>query len=116
MGTAPIAGYVIYASGKIWVNNHAHVLQFDDLVTQRFLEFYINGIDIKDFVTGAAQPKLSQANMNRIPVQLPPLSIQAKIVEGIEAELALVESNQKLIEIFEAKVKARLDEIWGVEE
>jgi restriction endonuclease S subunit len=99
-------------TGKVWVNNHAHVLEFDDSATRQFVERYINSIDISDFVTGAAQPKLSQANMNRIPIPLPPLAIQRKIVAELEAERKLVESNKKLVEIFEAKIKERLDEIW----
>ncbi|MCX5885453.1 MAG: N-6 DNA methylase [Proteobacteria bacterium] len=100
-------------SGKAWVNNHAHVLRFEDIATQRFVELYINSIDIKDFVTGAAQPKLSQANMNRIPIPFPPLDIQRRIVAEIEAEQALVEANRKLIEVFERKIQAKLAEIWG---
>jgi restriction endonuclease S subunit len=110
--TTPIAFSV---SGKVWVNNHAHVLQFDDSATQHFVEVYVNGIDIKDFVTGAAQPKLSQANMNRIPVPLPPLNVQGRVMKEIEAERQLVEANRKLIEIFERKIQAKLAEIWGEE-
>lgn len=76
------------------------------------LDFIIN-YDIKDFVTGAAQPRLRQANMNRIPIPLPPLDIQREIIVSIHIERALVESNWKPIEIFEAKIKGKLDEIWG---
>ncbi len=110
--STPIAFSV---TGKVWVNNHAHVLQFKDDATRRFVEDYINGIVIEDFVTGAAQPKLSQANMNRIPIPLPPLEIQRQIVAEIEAEQALVEANRKLIEVFERKIQAKLAEIRGEE-
>ena len=60
--STPIAFSV---SGKVWVNNHAHVLEFDSCITQKFVETYINSIDISSSVTGAAQPKLNQANLNR---------------------------------------------------
>lgn len=70
--------------------------------------------DIKNFVTGAAQPKLSQVNMNRIPIPFPPLDVQRRIVEEIEAEWELVEANRKLIKICEHKIQAKLAEIWGV--
>ncbi|MFH1716240.1 MAG: N-6 DNA methylase, partial [Planctomycetota bacterium] len=108
--STPIAFSV---SGKVWVNNHAHVLQFDDGATRQFVEHYINGLDIRDFVTGAAQPKLSQANMNRIPIPLPPLDVQRRIVAEIEAEQALVEANRDLIARMETKIKAKLAEVWG---
>jgi type I restriction enzyme M protein len=108
--TTPIAFSV---SGKVWVNNHAHVLQFDDSATQHFAEVYVNSMDIKDFVTGAAQPKLSQANMNRIPIPLPPLDVQRRVVGEIDAERELVEANHKLIKIYEQKIQTKLAEIWG---
>ena len=73
------------ASGKIWVNNHAHVLEFIEPVLQEFVTHRINGMDITPFVTGGFQPKLSQGNLNRIPISLPPLAEQAEIVERVEA-------------------------------
>ena len=73
------------ASGKIWVNNHAHVLEFIEPVLQEFIAHRINGMDIAPFVTGGFQPKLSQENLNRIPIPLPPLAEQAAIVERVEA-------------------------------
>jgi len=110
--TTPIA---FSASGRIWVNNHAHVLQFDDGATQSFVEHYLNGLDIREFVTGAAQPKLSQANMNRIAIPLPPLDIQRQIVTELDSERALVEANRELIARMEKKMQSRLAEIWGEE-
>ena len=73
------------ASGKIWVNNHAHVLEFIEPILQEFIAHRINGMDIAPFVTGGFQPKLSQENLNRIPIPLPPLAEQAAIVERVES-------------------------------
>ncbi len=72
------------AKGKIWVNNHAHVLKFDNLSTHKLVELYINQTDISDYITGQAQPKLNQKNLNNIKIPLPPLSEQQKIVSEIE--------------------------------
>ena len=77
------------ASGKIWVNNHAHVLEFIEPVLQEFIAHRLNGMDIAPFVTGGFQPKLSQENMNRIPIPLPPLAEQAAIVERVEALMTI---------------------------
>lgn len=111
--STPIAFSV---SGKVWVNNHAHVLQFENSATRQFIEYYINDLDIQDFVTGAAQPKLNQANMNRIPIPLPPLDVQRRIVTKLEMEQKLVESNRELIKRMEAKISAKLNEVWGDED
>ena len=99
--------------GKIWVNNHAHILKFDNYTTQKYVEGYINQIDISNFVTGSAQPKLNQQNMNIIPIPLPPIQIQESIVEQIESERHIVEGNKKLIEIYTQKIQDRINKIWG---
>lgn len=80
--STPIAFTV---KGKYWVNNHAHVLHFTDADLQKFIEFYFAHIDITEYVTGAAQPKLTQKALNNIPVFHPtnPETL-IKLVEGME--------------------------------
>jgi type I restriction enzyme M protein len=53
--------------------------------------------------------------LRSIPVPLLPPDVQHRIVEEIEAERELVETNRKLIEILERKIQAKLAEIWGTE-
>lgn len=100
-------------SGKNWVNNHAHILKFQKIATQKFVEIYFNQIDISEFITGMAQPKLNQQALNTIEIPLPPLVIQKQIVEKIETERALVESAKKLIEIYEQKTKDTISKFWS---
>jgi len=66
--TYPIAFTI---SGRTWVNNHAHVLKFDKIQTQTLVENYLNKIDLTDFLTGMAQPKLNRAKLDSIPIPLP---------------------------------------------
>jgi type I restriction enzyme S subunit len=66
--TYPIAFSI---SGKTWVNNHAHVLRFEDSHTQKLAEDYLNSIDLRDYITGMAQPKLNRAMLDTIPIPLP---------------------------------------------
>jgi type I restriction enzyme, S subunit len=80
--TYPIAFSV---NGKCWVNNHAHVVKFQNLVSQIFVEFYLNSISLKPFVSGMAQPKLNQAMLNKIPIPFPSLEEQAKLVNLFES-------------------------------
>ena len=84
--STPIA---FIARGKYWVNNHAHVL---DGVSENFLkyiELYVNAIDLKAYVTGTAQPKMNQAKMNSIPVAIPPENEQYRIVAKVDELMAL---------------------------
>ena len=83
--STPIAFSV---SGKIWVNNHAHILAFSDLATQRFVEFYFASIKIDDLVTGAAQPKLTQNALNSIEIPFPPLAVQREVVARLDSAKA----------------------------
>ena len=75
--STPIAFSV---SGKYWVNNHAHILKFNNMETQRFVELYLESIPLDEYITGAAQPKLNQKALNSIPIPIPPLPEQQRIV------------------------------------
>jgi type I restriction enzyme S subunit len=81
MRSTPIA---FQAKGKFWVNNHAHILLCKGGIPLQYLEHYLNSIDLQPYVTGSAQPKLTQANMNTILIPLPPLSEQLEIVRRVE--------------------------------
>ena len=102
-------------SGKNWVNNHAHVLKFDRYETRRFVEFYLNSIDLAPYISGGAQPKLNQKNLNRIEIPLPSQERQKYIVDildrfdaicndltsGLPAE---IEARQKQYEYYRDKL------------
>lgn len=85
--STPIA-FSIY--GKTWVNNHAHVLHFNSDVTRKFVEYFINNLDISKYVSGGAQPKLNQKKLNSIPIPIPPLELQEKIVAILDRFETLV--------------------------
>lgn len=59
------------ATGRFWVNNHTHIIQGRTPVSTDFLYLHLNEVDITPYITGAAQPKITQANLNRIPLLLP---------------------------------------------
>jgi type I restriction enzyme, S subunit len=71
-------------SDKSWVNNHAHVLKFEKYATRRIVEIYLNSIDLIKYISGAAQPKLNQENLNKIPIPIPPLAEQNRIVSILD--------------------------------
>jgi type I restriction enzyme S subunit len=80
-----------WAEGKIWVNNHAHVLQErTGGPILRFLYFYLSTINVSAFVTGGSQKKINQGNLNNIPIPLPPLEVQREIVSILDKLDALV--------------------------
>jgi type I restriction enzyme, S subunit len=101
MRSMPIAFSV---SGKYWVNNHAHILKFADMATQRFVEFYLASIKLDEYIRGAAQPKLTQAALNSIPIPIPrTVEGQAEIVQKLGA---LAVETQGLAKNYERKLAA----------
>ncbi|KAA6505560.1 restriction endonuclease subunit S [Helicobacter pylori] len=75
---------VNWASGKIWVNNHAHVLQTKNELKLKFLYFYLQTIDVSYCVAGTP-PKINQENLKKITIPIPPLEIQQEIVKILDA-------------------------------
>lgn len=98
-------------SGKTWVNNHSHIFKFDNRYTQKYVEMFINQIDISNFVTGMAQPKLNQQALNSIEIPLPPMDLQQQIVDQMESEKTIIDGNQKIIEIYQQKIKDKINEV-----
>ncbi len=105
MRSTPIAFSV---SGKYWVNNHAHILKFENMATQRFVEFYLESLKLDEYIRGAAQPKLTQKALNSIPIPIPTtFEEQARIVENLDS---LYKETQRFSSIYERKLAA-LDEL-----
>lgn len=86
------------ADGKYWVNNHAHILDVKDTVLLMYLCNYINNMDLIPYVTGSAQPKLTQAKMNNIKIFLPTLPEQHEIVRLIDDLLVRERAAQQATE------------------
>ena len=96
------------ASGRYWVNNHAHILKFDHMATQQFVEFFLESIPLDEYITGAAQPKLNQRALNSIPIPIPnSVDEQARAVELLER---VSEQTEQLQATYERKLAA-LDEL-----
>ena len=72
--------YVV--SGKIWVNNHAHILKPNCDIT--YLTYYLNRYDYSKCVNGSTRLKLTQADMKNMTIVLPPLVEQHRIARRIE--------------------------------
>ena len=80
-----------FAEGRYWVNNHAHVLDATDKNLLDFIAIVINSMKLDDYITGSAQPKLSQDNLNKIPIALPPLAEQQRIIAEIKKWFTLID-------------------------
>lgn len=101
---------VTWAEGKIWVNNHAHVIEEKSGTMLRYLYFYIQTIDVTSLIHGNI-PKLTGRDFRSLKIALPPLEIQREIVRildnftNLTAELtAELTARQKQYEFYRDKL------------
>lgn len=71
-------------NGKAWINNHAHILKPKQGMDFYYLFYVLEAIDINPYITGSAQPKLSQENLKNIWIPVPDVNIQIEIVRCIK--------------------------------
>lgn len=96
------------ARGKFWVNNHAHVLTANDENDTTFLCYYLQASDISPFLSGSAQPKLTKAALDSIPISAPDFSEQRAIAATLGALDDKIESNRRLIDLIPRLISAHL--------
>ena len=98
------------ASGKFWVNNHAHIVTGNDKANTRFLMYALLNADMHSFLTGAVMPKLTQGNLNKIPIVCPPRETQDAnigVLGALDDRIALLrETNATLEAIAQALFKS----------
>jgi len=100
--------------GKSWVNNHAHVLRAKSEVTMnKYLLNYLNTFHYKGFVSGATRLKLNQSRMAQIPVPIPPLPQQERIVKVLDISSALIAKQKELIKNYDLFLKSKFIEMFG---
>lgn len=102
------------ARGKFWVNNHAHIVRGNSEADTRFLMYALSSADIGGYLTGSTMPKLTQGNMNRIPVFTPPLPEQGAIAHILGTLDDKIELNRRMNETLEAMARA-LFKSWFVD-
>ena len=104
--------------GKAWINNHAHILKPMKNMDFYYLFYALEALDINNYITGSAQPKLNQENLKEILIPLPSYEVQKKVssyldtkcseidatAEDIQKEISLLEDYKKSV-ITEAVTK-----------
>lgn len=106
--STPIAFLV---HGKIWVNNHAHVLKAKPSFDRYYLCAYLESLKYDKYNTGTAQPKLNREVCEKIPVLAPPLAEQQKIAEVLGTWDKAIEKQTQLIKKLELRKKGLMQQL-----
>lgn len=80
------------------MNNHAHIVQTNEQCDLYYLHYLINSVDLSGYITGSAQPKLSQANLNAVTLYLPSINEQKRIADILRSLDDKIELNNKINE------------------
>lgn len=104
-----------FISGKVWINNHIHVLKPKSNVIPKYLTHSFNCVDYKNFITGSTRDKLTQSDLNRIPHFIPPLPEQKQIVEYLDEQTqkidTTIEKETKRIELLKEYRQSLISEV-----
>ncbi len=100
--------------GQFWVNNHAHIVQGNELCDTRYLCYLLNSMDLSGYITGSAQPKLSQANLNSLILHLPSIREQRTIVEYLYMFDKKISVNQQINDNLYTQMRT-LTKQWVIE-
>lgn len=97
-----------------WVTDNAlYVTEYFKEINQKYLAYILTQLNLNQYAKVGGQPSISQSTVYETKIPLPPLGIQNSIVEQLETERKLVESNKSLIEIFKKKIENKIAEVWG---
>jgi len=102
----PLKAKAYLIEGPAWVNNHAHVLRPLPGLDRRFLRHYLDVFDYRRFANGTTRLKLTQSAMRRIPVPVPKLDDQQRIVETLEDHLSRLDAADRWLTDTERRIRA----------
>lgn len=100
-------------SGKCWVNNHAHVLKPKQGLNVDYLCYSLMFYDVSTLVNGATRKKLTQADMRKIEIPLPPLEEQEKIAIVLDKVTDLIDKRKQQLAKLDELIKSRFVEMFG---
>ncbi|EIA32574.1 type I restriction-modification system specificity subunit [Ligilactobacillus salivarius SMXD51] len=104
---------VHYVNGKVWVNNHAHVLQGKNkMVDNLFLVNAIKQIKIETYLVGGSRAKLNADVMMKLPIKVPTFNEQQKIGEYFSKFDTLITLHQRKLDHLELMKKGLLQQMF----
>jgi len=108
MRSTPLAFLI---SGKVWINNHAHVLKTKSGFSRYYLCNYLESLSYDKYNTGTAQPKLNREVCEKIPILLPPEEEQNNISELLITWDTAIEKQSKMIEKLKLRKRALMQQL-----
>lgn len=110
-GAGDKSAYII--EGKSWVNNHAHILKVRNSISDKYLEYYLVFSDLNEYITGAVVPKLTQKALCTIPIPIPPIEEQQRIVDELDLLTDILDKKNAQLRDLDAYAQSLFYEMFG---
>lgn len=105
----PIAQFI---SGRVWVNNHAHIIQAKQGYNNKYIFYCLEHKDIRKYINGSSRAKLNQEDMWDIPIPVPCLYEQEKIADFITAIDCSINDNVRQLETLQDLKTSLLQQLF----
>ncbi len=103
-----------WATGRFWVNNHAHILGAKEGFNLRYIYYLLNSMNLRGLITGSAQPKLNQQNLRRLVLRLPDKKEQDEIASVLTSIDNKIDNNQAVLTMLQSLLKYIYD-YWFIQ-
>ena len=100
------------ATGKYWVNNHAHIMKANADNLNYFICEYLESLDYSKICAGSAQPKLTQDVIRNLTIKAPCKEEQQKIADCLSSMDSLIQTQQKVVTTWQQRKKALLQQMF----
>lgn len=100
------------ATGKYWVNNHAHIMKANAYNLNYFICEYLESLDYSKICAGSAQPKLTQDVIRNLTIKAPCKAEQQKVADCLSSMDSLIQNQQKIVTTWQQRKKALLQQIF----
>lgn len=110
-GASDKSAFII--EGKSWVNNHAHILRISDSINDRLIEYYLTYKDLTEYISGAVVPKLTQKSLFSIPIPIPPIAEQERIVAELDLLQGIIEKKKEQLKAYDQLAQSIFYTMFG---
>ena len=110
-GASDKSAFII--EGKSWVNNHAHILKVSDSINDRLIEYYLTYKDLTEYISGAVVPKLTQKSLVAIPIPVPPIGEQERIVAELDLLQGIIEKKKEQLKAYDQLAQSVFYTMFG---
>lgn len=98
-----------------YINGNAMALDElnDDIVSIKYLYYYLNKRGLKDIISGSAQPQITRNSLEKVTLELPDKQVQEKVVKALDKSTQIIHARKKQIEACDELIKSQFIEMFG---